>query len=96
MTDLCNQFETEEISEDLGNVIYHGGNAEESGRTAVILKMPEEKSEDESDTEAHPPGDEKEGTTLEIFKLLQDRHPFWNLSHRLSKHFRLRRKKRKE
>lgn len=38
--DLSNKFETEEIREDLGNVIDHRRNAEEGRRTTVILKMP--------------------------------------------------------
>lgn len=65
------------------------GDAEQSRCPAVILKVPEEEGEDQSDTEAHEPGDEQEGSAFQILELLQHGHPFRDLSHRLSEHFRL-------
>lgn len=59
VSDLSDQFKTEEIREDLGNVIDHGRDAEKRRRAAVILQMPEQESEDQSDAKSHPPRDEE-------------------------------------
>lgn len=59
VSDLPNKLETEEIREDLGNMIDHRRNAEERRRATVILEMPEQESEDQSDTKSHEPRDEE-------------------------------------
>lgn len=47
------------------------------------LQMPEEKSKNEADAEAHEPGDEQERGRLHVLKLAQHRHPLWHLAGRL-------------
>ena len=90
VAELTDQLETEEVSKYLGYVIDDGGNAEQGGRATVVLKVPEQKGEDQPNTEAHEPSNEEEGRALEVFKLLQYGHPFRDLSHRLGKHFCLK------
>lgn len=71
-------------------MIDDGGNAEEGRCATVILKMPEEESEDQADAEAHKPSYEEERSTLQVLELFQHGHPFWDLPHRLGKHFCLK------
>lgn len=89
VTDLTDQFKAEEVSEYLGNVVDHRGDTEQSRRATVILKVPKKEGENQPDTETHEPRDEEEWRAFEILELLQHGHPFRDLSHRLSKHFRL-------
>ena len=51
--------------------------------------MPEEESEDETDSKTHKPGDKHEGGAFDVGKMAQNWHPFWNLAGRLCKHFTL-------
>jgi len=76
VSNLSNKFETEEVREDFGNVIDHRRNAEKGRRAAVILKMPEEESENQSDAKSHPPRDEEKRDAFDVFELLQYCHPF--------------------
>jgi hypothetical protein len=76
VSNLSNKFETEEIREDFGNVIDYRCNTKKSRRATVILKMPKEESENQSDAKSHPPCDEKERDAFDVFELLQYRHPF--------------------
>lgn len=92
MSDLSNKFETEEVREDFGNVIDHRCNTKKSRRATVILKMPEEESENQSDTKSHPPCDEEERGAFDVFELLQYRHPLRYFFCRQSKHFGLKKK----
>lgn len=89
VTDLTDQFKAEEVSEYLGNVVDHRSDTEQSRRATVILKVPKKEGENQPDTETHEPRDEEEWRAFEILELLQHGHPFRDLSHRLSKHFRL-------
>lgn len=91
VTDLTDQFEAEEVGEYLRDMVDHRSNAEQGGCAAVILQVPEQEGEDQADTETHEPGDEEERGALQIFELLQHGHPFWDLPHRLSEHFCLKR-----
>jgi len=54
------------------------------------LEMPEQESEDETNTESHEPGHEQERTALEVVELLQDSHPLWHFPHCLRKHLGLK------
>ena len=76
MTNLCYQSVAEEVSKDLGHVVDDRSNSKQSGRAAVILQMPEQESEDQSDAKAHEPSDEQEGHALWILKLSQHSPPF--------------------
>jgi len=87
---LPDKLETEEVREDLGDVIDHGRYAEQGRRTAVILKMPEEEGKDQSDAESHEPRNEEKRGALEVFELLQHRYPFRYFFHRLGKHLGLK------
>lgn len=80
MTHLTDQLKTEKVGKYLWYVIDDGGNAEEGRCATVILKMPEEESEDQADAEAHKPSYEEERSTLQVLELFQHGHPFWDRS----------------
>lgn len=54
--------------------------------------MPEEECEDETNSEAHEPSDEKESGAFEILELLDEHDPFRDLPSCLSENFGLKTK----
>lgn len=61
MPNLSDELETEEIGEDLWDVVDDRSDAEESRRASQILQVPKEESEDQADAESHKPGHVEEG-----------------------------------
>jgi hypothetical protein len=51
--------------------------------------VPEEESEDKSDTENPEPRDDHERSAFNVGEMVQDGHPLWNLTRRLGKNFTL-------
>ncbi len=51
--------------------------------------MPEEESEDQSDTESHKPRNEHERCAFDVGEMAQDRHPFGDLASCLGEYFAL-------
>lgn len=66
---LGDQAKAEEVGKDLGHVIDDGGDAEKRGRAAIVLQMPEQKSEDQANAEAHKPGDKQKRGGLQILEM---------------------------
>lgn len=56
MANLGDQTEAEEIRKNFRNVINDGSNAKQGWGSTVVLKVPEQKRKDESNTESHKPG----------------------------------------
>ena len=59
-------------------MVDDGGNAEECGRAAEVLEVPEEEGEDEADGEPHEPRDKDDGAVRHGGKYLQHVHPLRN------------------
>lgn len=72
-------------------MINYRSHPEKGGRAAEILQMPEEKCEDETDSEAHEPSHEKESGGFQVLELLKNRHPFGQFAVCLGEYFRLER-----
>lgn len=91
VTDLRDELEAEEVSENLAQMIDDGSDTEECRRAAIILKMPEQESEDEPNAEAEKPGDEQERQALQVLaELREHENPLGRLGREsLRKHFRL-------
>lgn len=60
MPHLTYQTKTEEVGENLRNMIDDRSHTEQRRRTSEILQVPEEKRENQSDSEPHKPGNEQE------------------------------------
>lgn len=76
MPDLSDELETEEVGEDLWDVVDDRGDAEECWRASQVLQVPEEESEDQANAESHKPGHVEEGAISKIGESAKDWQPF--------------------
>ena len=80
MADALDEIDAVEVGGNLAEVVDHTGQTVQRRRATQVLQVPEEKGEDQTNAEAHEPGDKEERQTPLVVHWSQHTHPVGHFS----------------